>query len=922
MVLKEKYLKAVISFILVLAMFIGMIPLFNKATETTADAASYTLGYVNVSSTLNVRTSASTSASKLTYKGNVVVLWAGQRIDIISTVVDNWYQIEFDYDGTRLRGWVMRSYIVVHDGTYNATYAAQLRSLGFPESYIAPLCYLHSKYPAWTFKPYFTGGGTSLATSLDWETAVNNENKLHVSLFATMSSIYYPESWFSTMAGAYDWKTDSYIKYDSCYQASKELVAYLMDPRNFLTDRLVFMFENNAYSAGNQTEPGVIAMCNGTFLAGTYDGTHTYSSLIMTAAAQSGVSPYFLTTRILQEMGTKGTTGSISGTYGDYPGYYNYYNISATPPDPITNALKYAAASGSYDRPWNTREKAVIGGAKFIGKEYINRGQNTLYLQKFNFTGTSTYGHQYMGNVFAPVSEASNVYGRAGSATSAIEFSIPVFRNMPSENVPLPTKCGSPNNYLKELSVQGVTLDRAFDFTVTNYQASVNWNVESVKITATPVNSQATVTGIGTDGTVALAEGYNKIVIKVTSGSGIVGAYTIIIFRDYKIIPDIQKSTAFMVVGETEKPAVNIYPAAAAATNPALTWKSSNTKVATIDANGNITALAAGTTEITVTSVKSGLSDSCIYTIREMNPNIKRISGDSRYDTSIAAAEQLKSVYGVEKFENIVVASGGGYADALSGNYLASVKNAPMLLTASSQMTKITDYIKANLAEGGTVYVLGGTGAVPSSFEDKMGDAYAGSIVRLAGNNRYETNLKILNEAGVSENSDLLVCTGTGFADSLSASAVGKPILLVPTAILDIQKEFLDSLGSSNNIYVIGGSGVISNTLARSFTAYGNVKRIYGSDRFETAVNIAREFFDNPERVVLAYAQDFPDGLSAGALASAINAPLLLAQDAERPVAAGCTYRNSLKKELSSMYVMGGKALVRDIIALRIFEGK
>ena len=56
-------------------------------------------------------------------------------------------------------------------------------------------------------------------------------------------------------------------------------------------------------------------------------------------------------------------------------------------------------------RPWNSKEKAIIGGALYIVNGYISANQHTLYLQKFNVSPNalnSTYTHQYMSNIKAP----------------------------------------------------------------------------------------------------------------------------------------------------------------------------------------------------------------------------------------------------------------------------------------------------------------------------------------------------------------------------------------------------------------------------------------------------------------------------------------------------------------------------------------
>ncbi len=300
----------------------------------------------------------------------------------------------------------------------------------------------------------------------------------------------------------------------------------------------------------------------------------------------------------------------------------------------------------------------------------------------------------------------------------------------------------------------------------------------------------------------------------------------------------------------------------------------------------------------------------------EDEAGIARVSGDSRFDTSIAVAEALKEELGISKFENVVVASATGYADALSGSYLASKKNAPVLLVADNAMEKMTGYIKENLATGGRVYVLGGTGAVSSKFEAMMGETY--SIQRLAGSDRYQTNMAILKEAEVADE-DILVCTGNGFADSLSASATNRPILLVPGKLMSYQKSYLESLEGDNTLYVIGGSGAVSLNVELQLKNYGSTKRLAGANRFETSVMIASEFFDEPKEVVLTYSQNFPDGLSAGPFAATKNVPLILCANNNVATSNAGVYCNNCTSNLENVYVIGGESLISDDTALNVY---
>ena len=289
-----------------------------------------------------------------------------------------------------------------------------------------------------------------------------------------------------------------------------------------------------------------------------------------------------------------------------------------------------------------------------------------------------------------------------------------------------------------------------------------------------------------------------------------------------------------------------------------------------------------------------------------------RVFGATRYETAFEAADILKELQGVEKFQVIVVACGTDFADALSGSYLANQKNAPILLVRNrnQEIEQVKDYIRKNLTPGGTVYLLGGTAAIPASMETGLDDF---TVKRLAGATRYETNLAILREAGA-EGKDLLVCTGKNFADGLSASAVNMPILLVKDSLSSSQKEFLKSLGSGHKIYIIGGTSAVNQNIAGALATYGTVERIEGATRYETSVNIAKKFFANADCVVLAYGNNFPDGLSGGPLAYALDAPLILTAGGKE--AAAITY--AANAEVNSGVVLGGTGLISDKVVRNI----
>ena len=293
-----------------------------------------------------------------------------------------------------------------------------------------------------------------------------------------------------------------------------------------------------------------------------------------------------------------------------------------------------------------------------------------------------------------------------------------------------------------------------------------------------------------------------------------------------------------------------------------------------------------------------------------------RIYGKGRIETSMKSADALKKSLAIDKFNTVVIATGMNYPDALTGCYLAKVKNAPMLLVDKSTQTTVKNYLGKNMTKGGKVYLLGGTGVISSDFERSLKSS-GYSVERLSGKARYDTNLAILKEANVS-GEDLLICTGNDFADSLSASAAGKPILLVDKKLSKDQREYLSGLKKDKKVYLIGGTGVVKDSFRTELKPYATkgITRVAGANRYTTSKAVADTFFKTSDNLVLAYAMNFPDGLSGGPLAMSLDAPLMLADDKNYKHAVTYADKAGVKKAA----VLGGSTLISDSVVKKIIQ--
>ncbi len=583
--------------------------------------------------TLNVRSTPGTAGSivkKLAYGAAVTVVSESAGSD-----GKTWYKIQFSSGSGTQEGYVRSDYIKFPVSySYDSSFESYLNSQGFPESYKVSLRILHTEHPTWVFQAQKTG--------LTWNDVMEAEGAVGTNLVSKASI----SSWKSTDYGAYDWNTSTWTGFDgaSWVAASKDIVAYYMDPRNFLNDTYVFQFLHHAYDSNTQTRVGLTSLITGTFLektpeettvaqsvqetsgsasavnnntsaetsgslqqgenygprmsSGTSSGTssgsssstgsqgvslegsgstvsstisqrkvyttalpeveygpgmdasaitddntgasttspvptgQTYVDIIMKAASQTGVNPYVLGAMILQEQGT-GKSGSISGKTSGYEGYYNFFNIGAFASgsmSAITRGLWYASQSGSYGRPWNSIEKSIIGGATYYSENFLQNGQDTFYLKKFNVQGSTPYKHQYMTNVEGAAGEGAKL-ARAYTdemKKQALVFKIPVFNNMPETACAKPTVTGSPNNKLSGITIDGYSLTPTFNKDTEKYDLVVDSSVSSVNIRATAIDSKASVSGAGT---VSLGSGTTIVKIEVKAENGDVRTYQVSIAK-------------------------------------------------------------------------------------------------------------------------------------------------------------------------------------------------------------------------------------------------------------------------------------------------------------------------------------------------------------------------------------------------------
>ena len=270
---------------------------------------------------------------------------------------------------------------------------------------------------------------------------------------------------------------------------------------------------------------------------------------------------------------------------------------------------------------------------------------------------------------------------------------------------------------------------------------------------------------------------------------------------------------------------------------------------------------------------------------------IVRWAGTNRYDTSNLVSNDFVNESGADKLDSIIVTTGKGFADSLSGSFLAAQAGTHILLIDDNKdKSKVLKQINKTLKPKGKIYILGGVLAISEKIEQDL-KQISPNVSRLAGGTLYDTNLKVLKEgiklykkSSGSDKVTLLVCCGDNYPDGLSAAATGHPIMLVDKSLSAKQKDFLSANKKDiDRIYVIGGSKVINSTVFKQIAKYGETKRVYGANRYETSVAVAKKFFKQSKinEAVIARGDAFPDALVGGPLAYAKGCPLILCDNTD-----------------------------------------
>lgn len=388
--------------------------------------------------------------------------------------------------------------------------------------------------------------------------------------------------------------------------------------------------------------------------------------------------------------------------------------------------------------------------------------------------------------------------------------------------------------------------------------------------------------------------------------------------------------------------------ASASGTNVVLKWDAiANTKGYTVykkDVNGTINKISTVTgTTLTVTREQtdtyyyvqgynytggsyyySDLSNGAkVAGLSVTNADVTKLAGSNRYATAALVSKQCFPSIS----NTVILAAGDSYADSLVSAPLANAFNAPVLLTYKDMLPDATVKEMSRLGAA-KAYLIGGEGVISKKVEDQL-KAKGITPLRIHSSyvpDRYGTAVYVSANMDIARGkapTDVFIAYANGYADTLAVSSIAAmknaPILYINgSGLLDgSTKYYLDSIkGTLKNIYIIGGTGVISSKAESTLAPYGTVKRLAGGNRYETCVAVNNYFSSilSGKSVCLTTGQNYPDALSGGVLAAKNKAPMMIVDSALS--ANQKSYLNA--KAPSLFYTLGGDSINMNLVQLAV----
>lgn len=303
--------------------------------------------------------------------------------------------------------------------------------------------------------------------------------------------------------------------------------------------------------------------------------------------------------------------------------------------------------------------------------------------------------------------------------------------------------------------------------------------------------------------------------------------------------------------------------------------------------------------------------------------SVQRTYGGERITTAVAASAEHRA-----HADDVLLATAEDFPDALAAGALAADLDAPVLLTAPESLPAVVRTELARLATR-RVWVLGGPRAVGEEVVETLrADGY--EVHRLADASRYGTARAVALRAGA-PTGEAVVALGEhpeaerAWADAVAAGALAAAPGHVPTLLTradDLPPETAEALAELGvrRVLLLGGTAAVGPAVEQHLRELGyDVRRVAGASRYDTSIALAdmalERFGAGAHPVVFASGRDFPDALAAGAVAAAVDGPLVLVPPANL---GGSTDEWLRQRKWAEAVVVGGPASASDRVVAQL----
>jgi putative cell wall-binding protein len=297
-----------------------------------------------------------------------------------------------------------------------------------------------------------------------------------------------------------------------------------------------------------------------------------------------------------------------------------------------------------------------------------------------------------------------------------------------------------------------------------------------------------------------------------------------------------------------------------------------------------------------------------------------RLAGADRYDTAVAIAQSAFQLQSPGQPFAVTVASGTNFPDALAAGPVAAASGGPLLLVPSDGVLPATVSAELTRLTPSSMNIAGGIAAVSSHVESQLKGFGIGTVIRLAGQDRYDTAAQLAGITNGGLGKTVFIATGASFPDALGGSAaagrLGGALLLTDRFALPAATASALTSGKPVKVVILGGDAVIDPKVllqVQTLLPGTPVEQWAGSDRYATAAAISSNTYPlGATTAYLASEANYPDALAGAPVAALAGAPLLLT---ERDCVPASTLAELTRLGTTNIVVLGGTSAVSDAAA-------